>query len=394
MESSPTPNNIHPKLDQEYLAKKRTNFEGFEFLRAIFSLALVAYKTKVFYIPKELAFNDFTYVLSDYILSGMVGALAVPVFLQISLFLFNGKSEKTGLSYFIQKRLPRLVSLYLFWVIAITVFDILFVDGFDAVRQAGSSVKQLVLFIVSGNNTPYFFFFSLIFVTIIAEILILLFSKLRQTSTRIFISYCLLITSSILLFTSSIIEPMIDYTGAQSSLLNLLNSLTQWDYTPLNFLPYIFTAAITAQEYNEGKLNKALKRKLYGLFALTLTFFMLEWILTSNRLLIQVDQAPLDHYMRLSLVFGSWLLLYLALLAKRSIPASIRFLSDCSLGIYGFHVFFTFKNPIPFDSLPLLGNLFQSFPVLQSLTAFFVALAGSVVLTLMFKRSKLLKSFV
>lgn len=376
---------------------KTQKFEGFDFLRAFFSIAIVGYKTKIFYIPKLLFPGYLPYFLSDYVLSGMVGALAVPVFLQISLFLFYTKSKNIRLGYFIQKRLPRLISLYLFWVTSITLFDILFVDGFASFREATSSVKQIILFIVSGNNTPYFFFFSLLFVTVIAEILVLLFSRLKNISIKRSITYFLLIASCFLIFSFSAIEPFIKNSNAQSSLLHGLNSLIVWDYNPLNFLPYIFTAAITAQEYNEGKLEgkpKFLKFKLYNLFALTLIFFVLEWLLTSNQILIQVDQAPLDHYMRLSLVFGSWWLLYLALFSKQKVPAWVKFLSDCSLGIYGFHVFFTFKRPIPFSSLPVIGGLFQAVPILQSITAFSVALGGSIALTLLAKRIKFFKRFV
>ena len=174
-----------------------------------------------------------------------------------------------------------------------------------------------------------------------------------------------------------------------------MNNIARWDYTPLNFLPYVFTTAITVQEYNEGRLEevtKSLKRKLYSLLILTLGFFTLEWTLTSNGLLIQADQAPLDHYLRLSLVFGSWLLLYLALLAKRKASTIVKFLSGCSLGIYGFHVFLI-KKPLPFRNIPFLDNLFQTAPVLEVFTAFFVTLVGSIALTLLLKRIRILRRF-
>lgn len=397
MELSANSGDSYQKSEPATLAKKEQKFEAFDFLRAIFSLAIVAYKTKIFNIPKILAPNGFTKSFSDYVLSGMVGALAVPVFLQVSLFLFYNKSEKTGLNYFIQKRLPRLIYLYLFWVGSITLYDVLFVGGFEVIRKATSSIKVFFEFIMSGNSTPYFFFFSLIFVTVIAEIVVLLFSKIEKPATKLSISYWLLIASCILVFSFSTIQPIIKYTGIQSSLLNFINNLTGWDYTPVNFLPYVFTATITAQEYKEGKLAQLttfLRRKLYGLLGLTLFFFALEWILTSNGLLIQVDQAPLDHYLRLSLVFGSWLLLYLVIVSKRQVPAIVGFLSYCSLGIYGFHVFFTYQKPLPLGSIPVLGNLFQAVPVLFILANFFIVLGASIALTLLFKRVKILKQFV
>jgi hypothetical protein len=385
------------KIAFEYLAKRGQKFEGFDFLRTICVIAIVAYKTRIFYIPEILIPSSFTYALSAYVLSGMIGALAVPVFLQMSLFLFYLKSEKTGLRYFIQKRLPRVISLYIFWVGSITVFEILSGGGFESIRGTTLSLKSFVQFIVSGNSTPYFFFFSLIFVTVLAEVLVLVFGRLENPPTKTTVSYYLLFLSSILIFGFSIIDPIINYTGIQIPLLNLLNNLTHWDYNPVNFLPYVFTAAITAQEYNEGQLEritKSLKQKLYFLLFLTAAFFTLEWTLTSKRLLIQVDQAPLDHYMRLSLVFGSWLLLYLALLSKRKIPAIIRFISGCSLGIYGFHVFFIFRRPLIFDNIIFMDNIYQAAPVLGIVAAFTVTLVGSIALTLLARQINFLRKFV
>lgn len=397
MELSANSGDSSQKSEQEHLAKKEQKFEAFDFLRAIFSVVIVAYKTKIFNIPKILVPSAFTKAFSDYVLSGIVGALAVPVFLQVSLFLFYSKSEKTGFKYFIQKRLPRLIYLYVFWVGAITLYDVLFFGGFEDIRKATSSIKAFSEFIMSGNSTPYFFFFSLIFVTILGEILVLLFSKIEKPATKINLSYWLLIVSCILVFSFSTIQPIIKYTGIESPFLNFINNLTGWDYTPVNFLPYVFTSAITAQEYKEGKLAQVttfLRRKLSGLLGLTLFFFALEWILTSNGLLIQVDQAPLDHYLRLSLVFGSWLLLYLGIISKRQVPAIVKFLSYCSLGIYGFHVFFTFEKPLPLGSIPVFGNLLQAFPVLFILVNFSLVLGGSIALTVLFKRVKFLKQFV
>ncbi|MBD1847883.1 acyltransferase family protein [Cyanobacteria bacterium FACHB-63] len=394
MQPASSSTDTHLNITQAYPIKKGQRFEGFDLLRAIFAVAIIAYKTQIFYIPKLWAPGTFTTALSDYVLSGMLGALAVPVFLQISLFIFQLKTKDAGLRYFIRKRLRRLVSLYLFWVGLITAFDILFVDGLDAVKFAITSPKSFLLFVVSGNSTPYFFFFSLIFLTIIAEILVLFFSSIDEISTRFKISYNLLFASSILVFAFSTIEPIILHTGIQSSFLRDLSNLTRWDYSPLNFLPYVFTAAITAQEYNIGKLDHLtsfLKRKLYCLFGLTLVLFTAEWILTSDKLLIQVDQAPLDHYMRLSLVSGSWLLLYLSLFIERKLPAFIKSLAACSLGIYGFHVFFTFKRPLPLKSIPMLGDLFQAFPLLHILAIFWITLIGSITLTVACKKFKILR---
>jgi surface polysaccharide O-acyltransferase-like enzyme len=123
-------------------------------------------------------------------------------------------------------------------------------------------------------------------------------------------------------------------------------------------------------------------------------FVTLEWTWTDKQLLIQVGRGPLDHYMRLSLIFGSWLLLYLTLLSKQAVPAIVKFISKCSLGIYGFHVFFTFRKPLNLDSIIFLSNLFKAVPFLEVLAIFLMTLIGSIALTLLCKRSKFLSNFI
>ena len=90
--------NYQSNLMADHQTKSQVQkFEGFDFLRAIFAIAIVAYKTKIFNIPEIIVENSWTYALSQYILSGMFGALAVPVFFQISLFLFYYKSTNSGI---------------------------------------------------------------------------------------------------------------------------------------------------------------------------------------------------------------------------------------------------------------------------------------------------------
>jgi hypothetical protein len=396
MDLSSEKNKYQQNFSHKNLDINKQKFENFDFLRAIFSISIVAYKTNLFYVPTQLFSNRLTYAFSDYILSGIVGAIAVPVFLQISLFIFDIKSYKIGYSYFIKKRFSRLISLYLFWLILITLYDVLFIDKFATISENFSSFKQIILFVVSGNNTPYFFFFSLIFVTIASEALIYFLRILGTQLQTNKLTYYLLIVSCAWVFACSTLDPVIHFIGIQSSFLNAVNNLARWDYNPLNFLPYIFTAAITAQEYNDGKLqafNKFIKQKLSCLLGLALMFFVLEWTLTSNRFLIQVDQAPLDHYMRLSLLFGSWSLLYIALLSRLKVPTVIKIVSNLSLDIYGFHVFFIYKKRLYFDEILQLKSL-QNFPVLQTFSAFFITLLGSMALSFIFGKIKFTKKWV
>ena len=130
-------------------------------------------------------------------------------------------------------------------------------------------------------------------------------------------------------------------------------------------------------------MTPLLKLKLCKLCALCLFLIVFEWVVFAN---ISFS-SKLFNYSRLSLVLSSWLIIYLILLSARKPSVIVRFLSGCSLGIYGFHTFFL-------DSTKFLDNLSQVIPGLGTATEFLLALIGSIVLTLLSRKIKYLKSFV
>ncbi len=341
-----------------------SKFEGFDFLRAIFALVVVVLHANVLIaLTGRLQLGW----LAD-ILKANIGYLAVPIFFQISLFLFFIKSEKSGSHYFWHKRLPKLVSLYLFWAITKLIFDFLLEGKSEAIKYGSSSLGKMIGFLISGGYSAFYFFFSLIFLTAITEFSVQQFRTLNRTSVRQ-INYWLLLLSCMMIFAFPFIDSQISDQEA----------LTQI-FIPLNFLPYVFTVAITLQEFQAASLQTLtpkLTLKLSCLFASFLFFTILEWVLFHR----------FPQYSRVSLVFGSWLLLYLALLSRQKVPIILRFLSGCSLGIYGFHVFFV-------DHTPFLEKLSIFVPGLGPLSRFAIAVAGSIVLTLLFRRIKFLKGFV
>lgn len=362
--------------------KPSNTFEGFDFLRAIFSLAIVALKTNLFLLAEILVSSTIAYALMS-----KIGYLAVPVFLQISLFLLYVKSEKSGFSYFLQKRLPKLISLYLFWLTSKVLFDIFVKGKFEDIKASLSSARKVIEFIVSGDQSPFFFFFSLIFLSTLAATISTLFKKFEKPSTKVGISYGLLFISCILVFSFPVADLIVSQSPSNSApaFLRVISSIANWDYNPISFLPYLFTALIATQEFYNGNLKRvtlSLKLKLCGLLALFVMFSVLEWNLLENLL----------HYSRLSLIFGSWLLLDLAILSTRKVPGIVKFISTCSLGIYGFHVFFTSFPGL--EHISLIGDFLQRVPGLEIMVGFLVTLIGSIALTLAFKRIRFLKKFV
>lgn len=359
-------------------------FEGFDFIRAIFSLAIVADHTGLFRLATiygtstatNLLYANFSYI-------------AVPAFLQISLFLFQLKSGKVVFKTFFQNRIVKLIYLYSFWLTSFVLFRLFFKEGSVGIAKLRSlSIGEWIEFIVSGGNSPFYFFFSLIFLTSLTALLVLVFKKVENFSTRRRISYWLLFMSCIIIFTSSIVDliPSSIYSNPQiTSIVTKITNIVQWNYNPLNFLPYIFTTAIITQEFERGKfvkMNRLFKFELLSLFFLFLIFTLLEWSLLDR----------LMHYSRLSLVFGSWLLLDLALLSTLRVPALVSFISEYSLGLYALHLFFT--HVILPDNPNFLSRLSELIPGLEILVEFLLVVSSALVITFVFKQISGLKSLV
>lgn len=362
--------------------QKTKKFEGFDFLRAIFAIAIVADHAGLFSVATIQELNFVTNALY-----ANFSYVAVPVFFQISLFLFYFKGEKLELSIFFKNRIVKLIYLYLFWVSTFTALKILFAKGLTGFTGFDSlSVRSALEFIISGGNSPLYFFFSLIFITSLASGVIFLHKKTESNSLQLLISYCLLVLSCLLILSFSVTDIVINLIGSQEiPAMAAISNIARWNYNPLNFLPYLFTASITVQEFYQGDLQKQdsyLNKRLWSLFFLFLIFTLLEWVLLKNLL----------HYSRLSLVFGSWLLLYLALISKQKPTYIISLVSNLSLGIYVIHLFLTHIFWIEF---PNFSNItFDFLPRLYVIVRFVIVLVSSIAITYLLKKTKFLNKFV
>ncbi|MFB2839397.1 acyltransferase family protein [Floridanema evergladense] len=363
---------------------RKQNIEGFDFLRAIFSVVIVALKTRIFVLGEIFVSATFAYALM-----AKVAYLAVPVFLQMSLFLFYLKSEKLSFVYFLKKRLPRLILLYVFWVGTYVLFEIVVKGNSAIVKGVTSSTRSMIEFIISGGQSPFFFLFSLIFLTTLAAIVVTAFKKIENESVKHWISYALLFVCALAVFSFSLIPFTVTQLGGNSEtgITHSISSIVFWDYNPFCFLPYLFTSLIVIQDFNSGKLEQfssSFKVKLCTILALFIGFTIIEFH-TLEKLL---------HYSRISLLLGSWLLLYLALLSPLKASPIVKFIASCSLGIYAFHVLLTGLT------LPIIGNneffknIFETVPGSDIVLEFVVVLTGSIALSFILKKIKWLKTFV
>lgn len=383
MRNSLDSNQSYENISFNGATKNIQKFEGFDFLRAIFAIAIVADHAGLFSIatlgkstsPTDILYANFSYI-------------AVPVFFQISLFLFYFKAKTAELKKFFHKRIIKLISLYLFWVFIFTLSKTLFTKGLNGITDfATLSFRSIIEFIISGGNSPFYFFFSLILITTLATLVLFFYKKITNDFLKLAISYCLLFLSCLLILSFSVTDLLLDFiNGQESSIMKAISNIARWNYNPLNFLPYLFTASITVQEfYHDGNPQKTfphLSKKLWCLFGLFLIFTLLEWFLLKN----------LVHYSRLSLVFGSWLLLYLALISKQKPNYAICFVSNLSLGIYAIHLFLTHIFWI--ESPNFTNAAFDVFSRLYVIARFLIVLGSSIAITYLLKKSRFLNKFV
>ncbi|MBE9116909.1 acyltransferase [Lusitaniella coriacea LEGE 07157] len=357
--------------------RKNNSLLGFEYLRAICCVAVVIWHTDALRI---FAINDFFKQLLLFYYYN-IGLLAVPIFLQISLYLFYEKRDKDP-NYFNKKRLPRLLILYGFWV-PIAIAGKVFLGEIELVK-IGSSLTYLIWVLITGGDTLFYFLFSLLFLSFLADKKIAIKERLQlKEKTWIKTEYIFLILSSLLLIALSIAAII-----SQRTFFVAYNN-------PLNFLPYIFSSYLIwnrVQKTQGNEIGENIRAIAVAILAI-LFFAILEWRFFHHPEIFLTDELP--QYARISLVLGSSLITYLFIFLKLKPISLIKFLSFCSLGIYCIHKFLPNFIGLVASKLTLLFdyNLTANIPMMSFLR-FWSLLLGSIILTLVMKRIKFLKKVV
>lgn len=352
----------------------------FDYLRALCSLLIVSLRSGLLGLIGEW----FTSSTAN-ILEITIGYIAVPIFIQISLFLLFVKVDTNGWSYLIKKRIPKLVALYLFWVSLHTIFKIVAQNNLSYLQATITSFKTLIEFLVSGGFSPYYFFFILVFLTILSQSFDYIVGYLHKPEKKIY--YYSFLGSCLVVFLISLTNTRLCcvYEEYGLAIIGAISNIAKWDYNPINFIPYIFSTAIVAYDYKNKKI-KSLDRKLIHrliiVFLLSAFFFTVELSINYNML----------SYSRLSLIFFSWGVLYLAVAARFKSSKLVQFISSYSLGIYVFHIYFTdYSEWIQYFVLITGHELpFNVIVILK----FIIAVLGSILLTMLFRQVSFLKNYV
>jgi surface polysaccharide O-acyltransferase-like enzyme len=294
---------------------------GFDYLRAFFSILVVVWHDRglSFLAKTEPVLTDivncFYYNLC---------LLAVPVFFQISLFLFY-KKQLNEKKYFIKNRLPNLLLLYGIWTFISVVINSLIRHG-TYLREIANP-KIFLSVVIMGSNSELFFLFSLIFVTFLAFLNTILFFNGK---TSLFIQSILLLLS------------LVAIVFQDTTTLLTHKSIFSEYWNPICFIPYVFSSSILVLLHQEG--SKSIfhswlgKNKLFFISLLFMFFILsscLEWQLLSLPKFFNGYLLP--PYARVSLVFGALMTTYCAILVSKKSGNLIQQVSQESLGIYLIH---------------------------------------------------------
>ena len=252
---------------------------GFDYLRCFACIAVVAIHCALFE-SSDLALSR--------VINRNVVMLAVPVFLLMSLYLFN----KHG--YPLKQRLTRYVWLYLFWV---GIYTFAF-GGWASIGGAVShgNVGGLLGYILTGGHSLFYFLVALIFLTFISY-------AFRELPSWVLV---------MALVASVVLIAALSSGGAGRPSVYLV-------FVP--FLPLAFVGLLASR----GSVGLP----WIGLLAVvSLVAALVEW------------HYNLDaSYSRTSVTGFSSVAFLLALRVRSPAPRPLVTLADCSLGVYCLHVF-------------------------------------------------------
>lgn len=299
------------------LTTTKTYFSSFDYLRIFFAFSIVAWHTKLLGATGLVA-NQFNFNLKDFTY-GSIFLLAVPLFVQISLFLYI--FNRTNKENYFFKRIFNLGFLYLFWMsLLILIFY----------KEKGLANILNPEFWFSGGATPLYFLLILLILTLVTE-LILYLEKILSQKTFYIMNLFFLIVSVI-----AIIGKIYFFGSLDTNLTQFL--MPHWSV--LNFLPYVFSAIIFTKLYKDGILKKWFSLKwIIGLLLIITTIMFLEYRYLPGEIYLRQDGMIIPTYSRLSLILSTWLVFYLAIYKVYRTVNWIKVIAGLTLGVYILHIF-------------------------------------------------------
>jgi surface polysaccharide O-acyltransferase-like enzyme len=333
-------------------------FVGFDYLRAIFSVAVVAVHLGYVFpsaIFDEQAYTTHTFGWSDFV-NFYVLCLAVPVFIVVSTYLYALKPSDTGA---LLRRLGRIVRLLVFWSLAYQVF---FFTGYGFLKEIPRDRQGLAVYLLTAGNTVYYFFIALAVVTVVTH-----YAKRWPSGVVWGLFAITTVVVGVLPVMHRVLRPEDQATAVRFLDLHA---------DPLNFLPLAF-AGVGLAQLTRAEANAILDRLALAAVVLASACAVLDWTAYVDPLFFTVNQFAIPAYTRPSLIFLAVAVLILAVRWRAGGNRVVGFMARHSLAVYCLHPFFV---PVKYklkDVLHLTGVVEVILPLLVVLA---LSYAGSLVL--------------
>jgi peptidoglycan/LPS O-acetylase OafA/YrhL len=294
------------------LERRDDRIEGFEYLRAVMSLFVVAWHMKI-------AGATLTHSRADYIGQALTVSefvnfhlllLAVPTFIFVSAYLY-ALTDVDGAS--LRKRIRRIGILLTFWPCAWIVYQ----SGIRGLRETiPHSIISLVVTLLQAGDTIYYFFVSLL------ACLLAVHAAARCSFRVQMLGFAV----------ATLLLSVLPQIGSFSGVAELS---AYWN--PLNFIPLSLGAVLVAQ--NREWIHRHKTIILAVLAVATSVFAKLEWSYAIGDTYFPDGGVAIPPYTRASLVFAVLAVGIIALEAKLKANGLVRFMAKYSLALYCLHLF-------------------------------------------------------
>ncbi|NRT90166.1 acyltransferase [Clostridium beijerinckii] len=295
----------------------KRHIAAFDYLRIFFCFAVVAWHTNMLGVTNMLYKTGSVNISFIDVMYYNVLLLAVPVFMQIALYLYlKNRLEKP--KYFLS-RIKYLFVVYIFWTILSTII----------LQDGGFKISYFKdwKYILTGAHTQIYFIFSLIIMTIIVEIMI----KLQQLlSNRKFIALQIIllgINLAVFLFRLPI---------EQYVLNNEYSYLLFSFWAPTNFLPYTFLTFIAVDLQKKNKINFNLKI-MCPILIVIVSVIYLEWRNLVSPINVHFEIFLMPTYGRISVILSTFIILLVAISNEIRFNSIVKKISDLTFSIFLVH---------------------------------------------------------
>lgn len=290
----------------------KTRIVGVDYLRAFMSIFVVVWhmggggRSLIFSKDRYL---EHVFTVSDFVNFHLL-LLAVPTFIFVSIYLYA--SKPVSITAF-KKQFARILILLTFWPIAF----ILYKNGYRGLLAiALGSPVDVVYTALRAGHTIYYYFSSLIICLFIAH----LFLQLNRNLQLSVFLISIVLLASLPLFTK-----MTDFYPLSAY------------WSPLNFIPLSFAAALFAQNKNTILENKEIVLLLS--VVLSVCFSIYEWKYSVGQISFSGQGYAIPGYTRVSLLFAVIAVFVIALSPRIKANRVIKYMARYSLGLYCLHPF-------------------------------------------------------